>query len=48
MMSWQRKQYDRNGKPVKRVFKGEKDWSREDKEKIREYQEKYGDQRKAG
>lgn len=53
-MGWQRKQYDKHGNKVKKVFKGEKDWTRQEKEQIRQYQENYErnstneDRRKAG
>lgn len=53
MVGWQRKQYERgsNGK-TRRINKGERDWSRQDKELIKEYQDKYekgnDERRKAG
>lgn len=45
-MGWQRKQYDQRGKV--RKHKGEKDWSRSDKEAIRQYEERYGTDKREG
>ncbi len=51
-MGWNRKQYDKSGGKVRKVLKGEKDWTRDEKEAIRQYQDKYErrerEQRKAG
>ena len=43
-MGWQRKQYDKYG--TQRVRSGEKDWSRSEKEAIRQYEERYGNEPK--
>lgn len=41
-MSWQRKQYEQTGGRFRKIRRGEKDWSRNDKEAIRQYEERYG------
>lgn len=52
VVGWNRKQYDKSGGKVRKVLKGEKDWTRDEKEAIRQYQDKYErrerEQRKAG
>jgi hypothetical protein len=40
-MGWQRKQYDKSGGKFRRVFSGSKDWTREQKQQIEQYQEKH-------
>lgn len=40
-MGWNRKQYDRSGK-FRPVHRGEKDWTRAEKEQIRQYEERHG------
>lgn len=40
-MGWRERQYEKGGKKV-RIRSGEKDWTREEKEQIRQYEEKYG------
>ncbi len=41
-MGWNRKQYDKTGR-VTRTHKGERDWTRAEKEQIRHYEERHGD-----
>jgi hypothetical protein len=45
-VGWQRKQYDKSGGKVRRTLKGEKDWSRNDKEAIHQYQERGYDEKR--
>jgi hypothetical protein len=40
-MGWQRKQYDKNQGKFRRVFSGSKDWTREQKQQIEEYQKNH-------
>lgn len=40
-MGWQRKQYDKGKGKFRKVHNGEKDWSRDEKEAIRQYLEKH-------
>lgn len=47
-MSWQRKQYDRSNGRFQRIRSGEKDWTRADKEAIRQYEERHGTDKREG
>lgn len=40
-MGWARKQYDKRDGKFRKPLKGEKDWSRDEKEAIRQYMDKY-------
>lgn len=39
-MGWQRKQYEKGGTNFRKVHKGERDWTRAEKEQIRQFEER--------
>lgn len=46
-MGWNRSQYDKSGGKFRPVHRGEKDWTRAEKEQIRQFEERNGtDQRR--
>lgn len=45
-MGWNRKQYERSGGKFRPVYRGEKDWTRAEKEQIRQFEERNGNDRR--
>lgn len=45
-MGWNRSQYDKSGGKFRPVHRGEKDWTRAEKEQIRQFEERNGTERR--
>lgn len=46
-MGWNRNQYDKSGGNFRPIHRGEKDWTRAEKEQIRQFEERNANERPA-